>query len=350
MPRFLARQAFTAQEILVDDTVDLSPISDRLPAFSRLFNLPALYRSAQARAWFSRTPTYIKLPADATPDIFHLTLPLPISMKGVKKVVTVHDVIPLALPHTTEINLRHYTQMFQTALQDADLICAISEYSKRDLMKFLHIPEDRIHVTGQAVNLPARYRNLPDADVARYVEDNFALGHKQYFLYYGAIEPRKNVMRILEACALADTPYPIVIVGRYAWLYKDVQDFFQHNPNPEKFRRMDHVSFRNLMYLLKGARALVFPSLYEGFGLPVLEAMQMGCPVITSNASSLPEVGGDAALYVDPQNVRALANAIETLTRDEARIVSMVEKGYAQAEKFSVAQHQAKLLDAYAKL
>ena len=271
-------------------------------------------------------------------------------MKGVKKVVTVHDVIPLALPQSTEINLRHYTQMFQTALRDADLICAISEQSKRDLMRFMHTPEEKIQVTGQAVNLPARYRHLPDAEVARHVEEKFALRHKQYFLFYGAIEPRKNVMRILEAFGLADTPYPIVIVGGYGWLYQDVQDFFQRNPSPEKFRRLDFVPFKDLMFLLKGARALVVPSLYEGFGLPVLEAMQMGCPVITSHTTSLPEVGGDAALYVDPLDVPALARAIETLTSDTASITAMVEKGYIQAEKFSHAQHQTKLLAAYTRL
>ena len=354
MPKFLARQPFAAREILLrangEEGVDIAQINDRLPAFRRLFNLPALYRGAQARAFFFRAPTYIKLPADATPDIFHLTLPLPISMKGVKKVVTVHDVIPLALPQSTEINLRHYTQMFQTALRDADLICAISEQSKRDLMRFMHTPEEKIQVTGQAVNLPARYRHLPDAEVARHVEEKFALRHKQYFLFYGAIEPRKNVMRILEAFGLADTPYPIVIVGGYGWLYQDVQDFFQRNPSPEKFRRLDFVPFKDLMFLLKGARALVFPSLYEGFGLPVLEAMQMGCPVITSHTTSLPEVGGDAALYVDPLDVPALARAIETLTSDTASITAMVEKGYIQAEKFSPAQHQTKLLAAYTRL
>jgi glycosyltransferase involved in cell wall biosynthesis len=255
MPGFLARRPFVAREIRVRGAVDISPIRERLPAFCRLFNLPSLYRSAQARAWFSSTPTFIELPADATPDIFHLTLPLPISMKGVRKVVTVHDVIPLALPHTTEINLRHYDRMFRAALQDADLICAVSEHSKRDLMEFMRVPEEKIHVTGQAVDLPESCRNLPDADVASYVEGNFALRHKKYFLFYGTIEPRKNVMRILEAFGLADTPWPIVIVGRYGWLCKDVQAFFQQNPCPEKFRRMDHVSFRNLMYLLKGARA-----------------------------------------------------------------------------------------------
>jgi glycosyltransferase involved in cell wall biosynthesis len=350
MPGFLAHQPFAAQEIRVRDAVDISPIRERLPAFGRLFNLPSLYRSAQARAWLFRSPTYIELPDDATPDIFHLTLPLPISMQGVKKVVTVHDVIPLALPHTTEINLRHYEQMFQTALRDADLVCTVSEHSKRDLMRFMRVPEEKIHVTWQAVNLPEHYRNLPDAEVASYVEGNFALQHKKYFLFYGTIEPRKNVMRMLEAFGLADTPYPVVVVGRYGWLCKDVQGFFQQNPWPEKFRRMDYVSFRNLMYLLKGARALVFPSLYEGFGLPVLEAMQMGCPVITSNNSSLPEVGGDAALYVDPLDVRSLADAIESLANDHERVTAMVEKGYIQAEKFSVAQHQTRLLAAYARL
>jgi glycosyltransferase involved in cell wall biosynthesis len=349
-PGFLARYSFMANEIPVNEVVNISSVKERLPAFSRIFNLPSLYRSAQARAWFSRTPTYIKLPSHSTPDVFHLTLPLPISMKGVKKVVTVHDVIPLVLPNSTEVNLWHYYKMLQASLQDADLVFAVSEHSKHDLMKFVNIPEEKIHVTWQTVNIPKSYTELPDADVAKYVEGKFSLGHKQYFLFYSAVEPKKNVMRLLEAFGLADTRYPIVVVGKNGWLYKDVEGFFEENPWPERFKRINYVSFRDLMYLLKGARALVFPSLYEGFGLPVLEAMEMGCPVITSRNSSLPEVGGDAALYVDPLDVRAMADAIDTLATDDQRVATMVEKGYVQAEKFSVANYQARLTEAYAQL
>jgi glycosyltransferase involved in cell wall biosynthesis len=118
----------------------------------------------------------------------------------------------------------------------------------------------------------------------------------------------------------------------------------------KQFRRIPYASFETLMYLLKGARGLVFPSLYEGFGLPVLEAMQMDCPVITSNSSSLPEVGGDAVHYVDPFDVHSIAEAIDLFSSDDAYINSLVEKGKLQAERFSPELHYQRIEAAYKRL
>jgi glycosyltransferase involved in cell wall biosynthesis len=349
-PAFLSGKSLTAQEISLRENVDYSAIIDRFPFFSKIYNIPSLYRSAQAYSYFVSKNIKIKLPAGERPDIFHITSPVPVTMAGVPKVLTVHDVIPLSLPYSTKVNLKHYKRMLNASLKDADLIFSVSQYSKKDLIEHFNVPDEKIFVTYQSVDIPGKYKELPYDHVSQYIRRKYNLSFGSYFLFYGAVEPKKNILRILEALSLAKTRLPIVIVGKKGWLFHDVDTFLKSTKDSERFIRIPYASFRSLMYLLKGARGLVFPSLQEGFGLPVLEAMQMGCPVITSNRTSLPEIGGDAVHYVDPRDIEDIASALDLFSEDDTYTSQLVEKGYHQAQKFSPDQHLKRVMEGYSKV
>ena len=324
-----------------------SPV--RVPDLAHFYNLPSIYHTAHAIAALLRRQVVLRrLPGV---EIFHRTMPLPMRMQGVANVVTVHDVIPLALPHSTAINLDHYRRIMEASLRGADALFTVSEHSRRDLLAFFDMPAERIVVTYQTVNIPPALRDIDADELARLLKADFDLAPGGYFLFFGAVEPKKNVMRILDAHALAKSDLPLVIAGRYGWLYEQEKrriDALLADPwARRRIRRLEYLPFAKLMALLKGARALVFPSLYEGFGLPVLEAMQMGVPAITSNVASLPEVAGDAALLVDPRDAGEIAQAMDRLAADDALHAELVRRGQHRVRLFSPERYLQRLEEGY---
>ena len=337
-----------------------SSVDDKLSSSRNFLNIPSLFRASQAISRVSSRPLGVSLPTSVKLDLFHFTCPLPIKIAGMPNVVTAHDIIPLMLPHSTEVDLRHYKRLTEISLKSADLIVAVSEHSRRDILSSFNISEQKIVTVHQAVDIPKEFCDLNSAEVSHFLNRNYGLQSGRYLLFYGALEPKKNLTRILDAIAAARSNVSLVVVGKKGWLNEEVTRQLDQIKAIQKLRSLsdatqggtvyhfDYVPFRNLMYLLKGARALIFPSLYEGFGLPVLEAMVMGCPVITSNVSSLPEVGGDAVLYVDPLNAGDFAAAIDKIATDDELHGSLKALGLKQAEKFSPAVHFSKLEQAYA--
>lgn len=188
--------------------------------------------------------------------------------------------------------------------------------------------------------------------MAAFLDKNYGLKPGGYFLFYGAVEPKKNVLRLLQAMEAAQTALPLLVVGHNAWLYRNVETFLAKRGRGKtgKFRRLPYVPFETLMFLLKGARALIFPSLYEGFGIPVLEAMSMGIPVITSRCGALAEVGGGAAHYIDPYDISDIAAAISRLASDDMYAAKLVWLGRAQAEKFSPSNYLRRVEEGYARI
>ena len=328
-------------------TADGSPV--RIPDLAHIYNLPSIYHTAHAIAALMRRQVVLRRLPGA--EIFHRTMPLPMRMRGVANVVTVHDVIPLALPHSTAINLDHYRRIMEASLRGADALFTVSEHSKGDLLRFFDVPAERIVVTYQAVNIPAALREIDEDELARVLKTSFDLERGGYFLFFGAIEPKKNVLRILDAHALAKCDLPLVIAGRCGWMYEQekrrIDALLAGRETRRRIRRIEYLPFTQLMALLKGARAVVFPSLYEGFGLPVLEAMQMGVPVITSNVASLPEVAGDAALLVNPHDAAEIARAMDRLAGDDALHAELVRKGSERVQCFSSERYLQRLEAGY---
>jgi glycosyltransferase involved in cell wall biosynthesis len=349
-----------ALEVPVEGQVIRDQLEARLPHFDRLWSIPDLWPGG------AFTHAYTKLFGNAVlpekPRVMHWTYQVPLRVKGVPNIYTLHDLVPLRLPYATLDHKRRQYRMLTRIAREAAHIVTVSEASKRDIMSLLGVPEERITNTYQAVDIPRKFSEKPE-DVARAeIEGSFGLGWKGYFLFFGAIEPKKNVGRLIEAFLASGSDLPLVILGKKAWQSKEELRLLQDGHNrysvqeasPLVTRRkiilLDYAPFRLLVSLVRGAKAVLFPSLYEGFGLPVLEAMHLGTPVMTSNTASLPEVAGDAALLVDPYDVRAMAEAIQALDRQPELRAELAARGPKRAALFDNAAYERRLVDLYAKL
>ena len=176
---------------------------------------------------------------------------------------------------------------------------------------------------------------------------------RDYILFVGTLQPRKNIERLVEAFSkLKNKELELVIVGKKGWQYEEILAAPSKFGVSERVKFLDFVENKDLPSLYKNALCFVLPSLYEGFGLPVLEAMKFGCPVLTSNVSSLPEAGGDAAIYFDPTSAEDIAKSLQLVINDEGLRKEMIKKGYNQVKKFSwekTAKETLKVLEALGK-
>jgi glycosyltransferase involved in cell wall biosynthesis len=339
------------------------------PAISRLFRK---YAPPSNRQWlseslfnganFAYTASGRFTPVDFGsngPDVMHWTSSLPIHARGRPNLYTIHDLVPLRLPFATLDNKRRFIKLSREICARADRVVAVSHHAKDDIVRFLGADADRVIVTHQSVVMPPEALDFTDGEVAREIEREFGLAWRGYFLFFGAIEPKKNLARVIEAYLAANIATPLVIVGGRAWLDVDVHRMMEiyavtrraaelrGERRPDRVRQYKYLPRSQLISLIRGARATLLPSLYEGFGLPVLESMLLGTPVLTSTAGSLPEIAGDAALMVDPYDSRAIRRAIQELDSDAALRDELGLRGLAQAARFSPSVYQKSLSELY---
>lgn len=270
-------------------------------------------------------------------DAVHMTFPLPVRVKGsAKKIVTIHDLIPLRLPYTTIDDKSEMLRRHRVAAEEADLIFTVSDFSKQDIVTLLGVDPEKIHVTHQ----PSRFTPLraPELRERNKILRRLELEAGRYFLFVGAIEPKKNLGRLLKAYVESDVDVPIAVVGPRAWLWNEEIGWLLESKDKsitDKVKFLNHVSVPDLRYIYSGAMAVAFPSLYEGYGLPLVEAMRFGIPLLTSRTSSLPEVAGDAALYVDPLDVRDMRDKIERLYNDQPLREYLSDMAIKRSEELS---------------
>jgi len=335
---------FKAKQIPLSGRVITRTFQSRLPHFDRLFNSRDLFTRAQSAFTLWRKPSNIRLPEK--PDLAHWTYPIPLWVKGRPNIYTLHDVVPLRLPYTTLDHKRRYLQLLQQIDKKAEHFVTVSESSKHDLVNLVGIAPERITNTYQSVSIPEKFLNKPEDQVAREVEGMTGFDYKGYFLFWGSLEPKKNIGRMIEAYLSAKVDTPLVIVGAQAWKaeqeLKLLGDTTSLHGSMERRRgarkrivQLPYAPFPLLVSLIRGARGALFPSLYEGFGLPALEAMLLGTPVICSNNSSLPEVAGEAAYQVDPYDTAAITQAIRTMDADADLRAEYSERGKKQAALFN---------------
>lgn len=271
-------------------------------------------------------------------DLFHMSDVFNFQIPGVKSVTTIHDLTALLFPeyHTSEtIALQAEKLLF--AREQADGIIADSQSTKQDLVRLLSIPPERIEVVP--IGVDPGFRPLATA-VVEPILSFYQLEPGGFFLYVGTIEPRKNLVRLVEAYAqirpgLAPPVPRLVLAGGLGWKAEPVLARIEELGLTADVKLLGSIPYAELPSLYNGALLFVFPSLYEGFGLPPLEAMACGTPVITSNVSSLPEVVGEAGLLVDPTRTAELAEAMRRLATDAELRAVLRERGLSQAAQFT---------------
>ena len=289
-------------------------------------------------------------------DVFHGMdhVGIPFLGKTGKCVVTVHDVIPLVLPRTFT---RRHRLVVRTALarvgRQADLIIVPSRAVQRDVVQYLRVPEDRVAVTPHGCE--ARFNPSRDAAAMGAATARYGLPAR-YLLAVGTLEPRKNLTTLVRAFARLrerseiDRTVGLVLAGARGWLDDPIFRTVQSLGLEDAVCFPGFIDDDDLPTLYRGAELVAFPSLYEGFGLPLLEAMACGVPVVASNTSALPEVAGGAAMLVEPLDVDAMGRAIASVLRDETLRGRLREDGIARASEFSWQTAARRTLDAYASL
>jgi glycosyltransferase involved in cell wall biosynthesis len=284
---------------------------------------------------------------------FHYTIPY---LTRIKRVVTIPDMTFYLFPYMHQkIKRLFFKGLIPISLKKSDKIVTISESTKKDMLKqFNHIPSTKIEVIHLGVN--GVNINNPPGHLTDHLS-RYGLTEKKYFLYVGTLEPRKNIPGIIEAFNQVITAnkeytknYKLVIAGQKGWFYKKIFKTAKKYHLEESVVFTGYVKGEIKQSLLANAFLFVYPSFYEGFGLPVLEAMAWGVPVITGNVSSLPEVAGDAALLIDPRQWQEIAEAMLILLSDHSRYENMSKKSLEQAKKFSWQKTAQKTLELFASI
>lgn len=255
---------------------------------------------------------------------------------AIPQVLLVHDLAFRHYPQFLPWYHRHYYQLFTAAfLKKARTVVTVSDFTRSDILEKYPVSAEKIKVVkGAARNIftPISWQEKEE------VKQNYSDG-TEYFLFTGGIHPRKNLLNLLKAFSLfkkwQHSNMKLLVVGRLAWNYDDVLEKLKTYKYRKDVVLLDYQPDEQLARITAAAYALVYPSYFEGFGLPLLEAMQSGVPVITSNTSSMPEVGGNAALYADPTDPDAIAKHMLHIYRDESLRSRLVEAGKEQAARFS---------------
>ncbi len=262
--------------------------------------------------------------------------------------LTVHDLSFVSFPQGFKAHERWvYANVIRWCAHSAHHLATISHFSKRELVKQWGIPEEKVTVTYLGTDL--RFRPASPA-----IESPEPSSAPPYLLAVGNLHPRKNLRRLIEAFVFLkrthSLPHQLRIVGQKAWLFDEVFESVRRHQLEDEVVFTGYLSDEDVVETYRCAAVTVYPSLYEGFGFPPLEAMACGCPVVCSTAASIPEVAGDAAVMVDPESVESIAEGIHRLLSNEELRRTLVERGFAQASKFTWKQCAAETLEAYGTL
>ncbi|MCC7367987.1 MAG: glycosyltransferase family 4 protein [Chloroflexi bacterium] len=281
------------------------------------------------------------------PDVLHSPDVIPPFRRTCPAVVTVHDVAFLRFPETLTAESRRYYGQVQRAVQSAERTIVVSEATARDLADLLNVSAARVRVVPNG--LDDRFRAPPDPAAQARVRARWRLD-RPYLLFLGTLEPRKDIPTLLRAFAEVRRQHPdllLALVGRRGWLYEPIFEAITSLTLSDAVRHIEDAADADLPPLFDGATAFAYPSLYEGFGLPVLEALARGTPTVIADTSSLPEVAGDAALRHPPGDADALAAVLLRLIGDTALRADLARRGPERAVGFTWERAARQTLDAY---
>lgn len=294
-------------------------------------------------------------------DLYHgLSHEIPLSIRStkIKTVVTIHDLIFERYPDMYNwIDVQIYRNKFKYACTYSDKIIAISKQTRDDLVQFYKVPPEKIEVCYQGCN-PAFSQQVPVAEKQR-LKLKYNLPD-QFFLSVGSIIERKNLLNIVKALQHTSSNVPLVVIGEGGPYKKEVQEYISKNglsnrviflsENPEARFSSTFQSAAEFPALYQLSSGLIYPSIFEGFGIPVLEGLAAGIPVITSNISCLPETGGDAAFYVDPYKPAEIASAMDLVLTNAAKVADMRAKGLVHVQQFTPEKCADAVMQVYLRL
>ncbi|MDF0487757.1 glycosyltransferase family 1 protein [Sphingomonas sp. H39-1-10] len=335
----------TLVDVPISGRVILKGVADVMPAFDGLVTMNALFNVGER--YLRRFGRLMPVRMQSPPEIMHWTYPVPVRMVGSRNVYTIHDLVPLRLPYLSLEDKRYHERLLHACIDEAAHILTVSEHSRRDILQYLPVQPEKVTNTYQA--LPARRRAAPAPDaLARNLRAIFNLEADGYFLFFGAIEPKKNVKRLIEAYLSAFLDTPLVLAGPAAWRSEDQLRLLEGGGaevarQEGRIRRLGYLPADHLEQLVAGARAVIFPSLYEGFGLPALEAMSAGAPLIVGSEGALPEIVAGAGVQVDPYDVEAISRALIGLDTDDQLRADLRVAGANRALDFTMAQYCARI-------
>jgi len=280
-------------------------------------------------------------------DIYHglsNELPYGIHRTPIKSIITIHDLIFLQLPNLYQRFDRYvYKKKVQYGARVATRVFAVSEQTKEDIVHFLNVDESRIRVIYQGCH--RQFYHRVSSEYLDYTRKQFALPD-EYLLYVGTIEERKNLLKIVEAMHHGGIDFPLVVVGRKTAYYHLVKNYIEKN-RMKNIHFLDQVQVSDLPAIYQGSQGFIYPSSYEGFGIPILEALNSGVPVITSASGCLAETAGKGGLLIDPQNREEMIQAIIKVLEDSALRDRLIREGGVHALKFREEQTIPALYNVY---
>jgi len=314
--------------------------------------LPMVYSAAAATSAAIGLPFLGAASLERQIDLFHATDHYIPKLRNTPVVATIMDVIGIRHPEWVNPSLRSFKNaLFRKTVGWADQIITISNYSAADIADWLGAQAPKI--TAIPLGVSEDYFKPIAQEDKNSVLNQYQL-RPGYFISVGTLQPRKNVERIIQAHALLPssvrTEHPLVVVGQNGWRTDDLIQTLSQLEQDGYGRWLKYVPRKDIFALLQSAHALVFPSLYEGFGLPVLEGFASGIPVITSNTSSLPEVAGEAASLVNPNSVEEIAHAMLQLVEQTDLRNTLIQKGLLQVNKFSWAETARRTSEVYREM
>ncbi|WP_243831577.1 glycosyltransferase family 4 protein [Parasaccharibacter apium] len=289
-----------------------------------------LYRIAHVHYRYHKN--LLRLNPKSPPEIMHWTYPLPLLMEGCRNIVTIHDLIPLTHPHLTRINPIRFSKLIKDLIENSVHFLTVSETVRQQMISLFSLPENRIETLYQPVEFDEKIRNS--------IKNAPQIAPENSFLFYGRVENRKNINRLLEAHALSGTKTPLIIIG------PDGDDRPNCTPRSPSSRiiRLPWSNRLSLLRTLKEAKGLLFPSLAEGFGLPIIEAMSLGVPVLTSRGGATEEIAGNAALLCNATDTANLASTIAQLdSLPLAHRTSIIKYGRERATFFSKESYKKRI-------
>ncbi len=311
-------------------------------------NINSIYNLISLHSNLCDFPYFLNLPKHPKIEIVFCPSPMNIRInKKIKLVQTIHDIIPLStILHPPDDVANIFYKRVKNMMIHSDMILSVSDFSKQEICKLFPEYAQKVFTSYQPVPIyPEEFQQVAELNTQQSVLVKYQLQSRDYLLFIGAVEKRKNILQMIAAyLAVKDKiNIPLVIVGTLGYGSKECISYLDGKKFGDSIKYLEYISTVDKLVLLKKAKAFIFPSFSEGFGLPCLEAMQMGCPVLTSNTSALPEICGDAAFYVNPFDLNDLTKGILEISTNEDLRDKLIVKGYDRVRQFSMNVYQDNL-------